>query len=81
MTEATRSATAANPGLWAQFLRAKPAKPGEIYGVPGQGDSVAISAAVIGALIFVWWFVTWVGWIKPLFLPSPQAVIAASFPQ
>jgi hypothetical protein len=58
-------------------MRAKPAKPGEIYGVPGQGDSLGISAAVIGGLIFVWWLVTWAGWIKPLFLPSPKEVIGA----
>jgi len=80
MTEATRSGSSGNtatPGAWAQFLRARPAKPGEIYGVPGQGDSVAISAVVIAALIVLWWFVTWVGWIKPLFLPSPQDVVGA----
>lgn len=64
-------------GPWARFLRARPAKPGEIYGVPGQGDSVAISALVIGGLIFAWWYVTWVGWVKPLFLPSPGEVIGA----
>ena len=77
MADMTGTAEPASGGVWAQFLRARPAKPGEIYGVPGQGDSVAISVAVIGALVFVWWFVTWIGWIKPLFLPSPQDVGAA----
>ena len=77
MSDATGTAESPAGGVWAQFLRARPAKPGEIYGVPGQGDSVAISVAVIGALVFVWWFVTWIGWIKPLFLPSPQDVGAA----
>ena len=61
--------------VWAQMKRAKPAKPGEIYGVPGQGDSFAVSAVVIGVLMLVWWYVTSVGWVKPLFLPSPQAVV------
>ena len=61
--------------VWAQMKRAKPAKPGEIYGVPGQGDSFAVSAVVIAGLMLVWWYVTYVGWIKPLFLPSPQAVV------
>ena len=61
--------------VWAQMKRAKPAKPGEIYGVPGQGDSFAVSAVVIAGLIFIWWYVTYAGWIKPLFLPSPQAVL------
>jgi taurine transport system permease protein len=58
-------------------MKAKPAKPGEIYGVPGQGDSLKISAVVIVGLIFVWWLVTYAGLIKPLFLPSPMGVIDA----
>jgi taurine transport system permease protein len=58
-------------------MKAKPAKPGEIYGVPGQGDSLKISAFVIACLIFFWWFVTYAGFIKPLFLPSPMDVINA----
>jgi taurine transport system permease protein len=58
-------------------MKAKPAKPGEIYGVPGQGDSLKISAFVIAALIFFWWLVTYAGLIKPLFLPSPMGVINA----
>lgn len=53
--------------LWARLLKAKPAKPGEIYGVPGQGDSLKISAVVIVGLIFVWWLVTYVGFIASLF--------------
>ena len=68
--------TSAN-GMLAGFMRAKPAKPGEIYGVPGQGDSLKLSTGVIAVLIFIWWLVTEAGWIKPLFLPSPQAVINA----
>lgn len=56
------------------FKRAKPAKPGEIYGVPGQGDSLMISAVVITLLLLGWWVITATGTIKPLFLPSPMAV-------
>ncbi len=59
------------------FMKAKPAKPGEIYGVPGQGESFKISAVVIVGLISVWWFVTYSGLIKPLFLPSPMGVTEA----
>jgi taurine transport system permease protein len=59
------------------FMKAKPAKPGEIYGVPGQGESLKISAVVIAGLLFVWWLVTYAGFIKPLFLPSPMGVIDA----
>lgn len=69
----TNSSTA----FWSGLMKAKPAKPGEIYGVPGQGDSLKISAFVIAGLIFFWWFVTYAGFIKPLFLPSPMEVINA----
>lgn len=62
---------------WAGLMRAKPAKPGEIYGVPGQGDSLIVSGVVIAGLLFVWWLVTQIGLIKPLFLPSPMAVMGA----
>lgn len=65
------------PALWAGLMRAKPAKPGEIYGVPGQGDSLKLSTFVITGLIFTWWLVTQVGWVKPLFLPSPLEVMDA----
>ncbi len=68
---------AGDHGTWAGFMRARPAKPGEIYGVPGQGDSFKISTGVILGLLFIWWLVTEAGWIKPLFLPSPQGVIDA----
>lgn len=69
--------TNSSNAFWAGLIKAKPAKPGEIYGVPGQGDSLKISAFVIAALIFFWWLVTYAGLIKPLFLPSPMGVINA----
>jgi len=64
-------------GILGGFMKAKPAKPGEIYGVPGQGESLKISAIVIVGLITFWWFVTYAGFVKPLFLPSPMGVIEA----
>ncbi|MEJ5991826.1 ABC transporter permease subunit [Ramlibacter sp. PS3R-8] len=72
------SSTGGN-AMWAGLMRSKPAQPGEIYGVPGQGDSLRVSTVVIVGLLFVWWLVTQVGLIKPLFLPSPMAVIGAFF--
>ena len=59
------------------MMKAKPAKPGEIYGVQGQGESFRISAVVIVFLICLWAFVTYAGYIKPLFLPSPLGVVNA----
>ncbi len=51
-----------------------PAKPGESYGAPGQGSSVAISVASSLGLFLLWYAVTALGLIKPLFLPSPAMV-------
>ncbi|MEY3309131.1 MAG: hypothetical protein RLZZ413_3169 [Pseudomonadota bacterium] len=55
-------------------LRTRAVKPGETYGVPGQGDTLWLSLLSIAGLLFVWWMFTAMGWVKPLFLPSPQAV-------
>ena len=63
-------------GLWARMMRAKPAKPGELYGVPGQGSSFILSLATIAFLLFIWWLVTAMGWVKPLFVPSPGAIVS-----
>jgi taurine transport system permease protein len=60
----------------ADLLRSPPAKPGESYGQPGQGSSVAISVLTVIGLLLLWWLVTRAGWIRPLFLPSPSAVLA-----
>lgn len=63
------------PGLWARVSRARPTKPGEIYGVPGQGSSLWLSAFSIALFFFVWWLVTYMGWVKPLFVPAPMAIV------
>lgn len=44
------------------------------FRVLGAGPSAAISAVTTVALLALWWGVTQAGWVKPLFLPSPQAV-------
>jgi taurine transport system permease protein len=66
-------------GIFAWFARSRPTKPGETYGVPGQGDTMLLSFVTIAALLFVWWGVTTMGWVKPLFLPSPQAIVQKFF--
>ena len=50
--------SASGNGFLTGLMKAKPAKPGEIYGVPGQGESFRISAVVIVLLISFWAFVT-----------------------
>ena len=50
-------------------------RPGEHFGAPGQGSAAGIASATVAALLLLWLVVTNAGWIKPLFLPTPQAVI------
>ncbi|MBA8844227.1 taurine transport system permease protein [Ochrobactrum intermedium] len=54
--------------------RARPVKPGKIYGAPGDGNSGFISLVTALILLGLWFLVTGMGWVKPLFLPSPFAV-------
>ena len=63
-------------GLLARLARARPTKAGETYGVPGQGDSVILSLATVLLFLLVWWAVTALGFVKPLFVPSPGAIVA-----
>lgn len=44
------------------------------FKVPGEGNSAGISVVTIAVLLGGWFVITNAGWIKPLFLPSPQAV-------
>ncbi|GAB1579318.1 ABC transporter permease subunit [Bordetella petrii] len=57
-------------------LGARPAAPGKVYGAPGAGNSGCISLVTSAVLIGLWFLVTSMEWVKPLFLPSPQAVYA-----
>jgi taurine transport system permease protein len=53
---------------------AKSVRAGKVYGAPGDGYSVHISVMTALALIGLWFLATGLGWVKPLFLPSPMAV-------
>lgn len=44
------------------------------YRVLGEGSSFWISVASACGLIVLWWVATHEGWVKPLFLPSPETV-------
>jgi taurine transport system permease protein len=44
--------------------------------VPGQGGTVAISVVSTVVLLFLWWLVTDLQLVKPLFLPAPGAILA-----
>ncbi len=78
MTDATKptAATArSGQGPLARLMRGRPSRPGETYGVPGQGDATWLSIGSIAFLLFLWWLVTAMGWVKPLFVPSPGAIL------
>jgi taurine transport system permease protein len=44
------------------------------FKTPGEGPSGTISVVTVVVLLALWALVTNMGWVKPLFLPSPQAV-------
>jgi taurine transport system permease protein len=44
------------------------------FKVPGEGNSATISVITVVTLVILWFIITNMGWVKPLFLPSPQAV-------
>lgn len=44
------------------------------FKVPGEGNSAGISVLTVVVLIGVWFGVTNLGLVKPIFLPTPQAV-------
>lgn len=66
-------------GFIASLTRSRPTKPGETYGVPGQGNTTWLSLLTIALVVFVWWAVTTAGLVKPLFVPSPQAIVQKFF--
>lgn len=46
------------------------------YGAPGSGRSTLVSVVTITVILFSWWLVTYLELVRPLFLPSPEMVIA-----
>ncbi len=60
--------------MFDRLTKARPVKPGKIYGAPGDGNSAFTSLVTALILLGLWFLVTGMGWVKPLFLPSPIAV-------
>lgn len=59
-----------------QMFKPAAARPGESYGAPGTGRSTGIGIVTVLTLFVLWWAATHAGWIKPLFLPPPEAILA-----
>lgn len=66
-------APAAAPTPAAAAPSAAPARTSQ-FRMPGEGSSATISVVTVVVLLLLWTLVTNMGWVKPLFLPSPQAV-------
>jgi taurine transport system permease protein len=47
------------------------------YSVPGEGSSTAIAVVTVAALLLLWWVATHNGWIRDLFLPTPERIITS----
>ena len=47
------------------------------YSVPGEGSSTLISVVTVAALFALWWVATHLGWIRDLFLPTPERIITS----
>ena len=69
-----RSRDARQRNWLGRIFAKKPAKPGELFGVPGEGGSLAISVVTVAVLFLLWIAITSSGMIKPIFLPGPHAI-------
>lgn len=47
------------------------------YSLPGEGSSVVISVVTVVLLVAFWWLATHLGWIRDLFLPTPEKIFSA----
>jgi len=47
------------------------------YSVPGEGRSTLISVVTVCGLLALWWVATHFGWIKDIFLPTPEKIITS----
>ncbi len=64
------------PRFFTRLFAKRAAKPGEHFGAPGQGSSTVIASATVAVLLLLWVVVSNSGLVKPIFLPTPQAVFA-----
>ena len=47
------------------------------YSLPGEGPSTLISIVTVVALVVLWWVATHFGWIKDIFLPTPEKIFTS----
>jgi taurine transport system permease protein len=44
------------------------------YRVLGEGSTTTLSILSVAAMLGLWWIATELGWVRPLFLPKPEAI-------
>jgi taurine transport system permease protein len=47
------------------------------YSVPGEGPSTLISIVTVAAIFALWWVATHFGWIRDIFLPTPEKIVTS----
>jgi taurine transport system permease protein len=47
------------------------------YSIPGEGSSTLISVVTVVALFALWWIATHFGWIRDIFLPTPEKIVTS----
>src|SRR4030095_3452385 len=52
----------------------EPAAKTSSYRVLGEGSTTALSVLSVAAMLALWWIATELAWVKPLFLPKPDAI-------
>jgi taurine transport system permease protein len=45
------------------------------YSVPGEGSSTRIAIVTVIVLLSLWWVATHFGWIRDIFLPTPERIV------
>ena len=68
---------APEPAIKAEAERPAAAPPRTVagYSIPGQGSSTAISVVTVIVLLVLWWVATHYGWIRDIFLPTPEKIL------
>jgi len=47
------------------------------YSLPGRGSSTLISIVTVVVLLVLWWVATHAGWIRDIFLPTPERILTS----
>lgn len=77
MSAPVQAATSAVAGPAETPASATPVRQVSGYSVPGEGSSTAIAVVTVAALLLLWWVATHNGWIRDLFLPTPERIITS----